>query len=139
MFAKEDRTRDLSSTEGFADPVLAVAHFDQLQRNFSPEAFRELVDIYLGQAGCLVREITQALAERDGDRAGAAAHKLRGSSATLGARALTDLCATLELQASDDDPLAVAGMSTKLQGALDATVRALESELSKVQRAGADR
>jgi HPt (histidine-containing phosphotransfer) domain-containing protein len=130
---------DRDAGEASPSPALNVAHVDQLQSDFSPKAFNGLIRVYLEQAGSLVKELNQAASEHDGERIVEAAHKLRGSSATVGARALTELCATLEQQATEGDLAAAAGSAARLDEAFHTTCQALEGNLSEVQHAGAYR
>jgi PAS domain S-box-containing protein len=130
---------DRDAGEASPSPALNVAHVDQLQSDFSPKAFNGLIRVYLEQAGSLVKELNQAASEHDGERIAEAAHKLRGSSVTVGARALTELCATLEQQATEGDLAAAAGSAARLDEAFHTTCQALEGNLSEVQHAGAHR
>lgn len=71
-----------------------------------PGLLDELIGLYLVQAQDLVGRIETAIADGDPPRRRAAAHKLRGSTATLGGDRLADVC--LRLEASPPgDPLDV--------------------------------
>ncbi len=61
-----------------------------------PGLLDELIGLYLVQAQDLVRQIETAIADGDPPRRRAAAHKLRGSTATLGGDRLADVCLRLE-------------------------------------------
>lgn len=61
-----------------------------------PGLLGELIGLYLVQARDLVGQIDTAIADGDPPRRRAAAHKLRGSTATLGGDRLADVCLRLE-------------------------------------------
>ncbi len=62
---------------------------------------RELVFLFSSQAAESVAMLEQALAENDADLWRASAHKLKGSSANLGAQPLSDLCKQAEYGVAD--------------------------------------
>lgn len=60
-----------------------------------PERAEHVLDRFLGQAPSRVRAIEEALAERDVDKLGEAAHALKGASGFLGITRLSDACTVL--------------------------------------------
>lgn len=62
-----------------------------------PEFEREVLDEYLNCAPGDVEKIRQAIAAHDADALGRAAHALKGSSATIGAKALAEVAKELEM------------------------------------------
>ncbi len=89
----------------------------------SADAFREIIDLFLGNAERNCAAVREALARRDRHAIELAAHSLKGSSSTMGAARMAALCATIE-ELSHDGALDSAG----------ALVERLESELQLVQR-----
>jgi HPt (histidine-containing phosphotransfer) domain-containing protein len=74
-----------------------------------PGLLGELIGLYLVQAHDLVGQIETAIADDDPPRRRAAAHKLRGSTATLGGDRLADVCLRLEAVAPAGPPDGIAG------------------------------
>ena len=68
---------------------------------------------------------------RSGDREALrhAAHLLRGTSATLGASRLSEMCRTLEHANSENDPVVAESQITRLAAVAAETQRALQDEL----------
>ncbi len=120
-----------------ADGPLDAAQVDRLRADFPPAAFTELVDVFLRQGRVLIDELGAAVAKDDGDRACQAAHKLRGSCASLGATSLRDLCADVEAQAAVEDMARAGGALPALEDAFAAAAHALKSNASEVSHAGA--
>jgi two-component system, sensor histidine kinase and response regulator len=60
------------------------------------EFMKELVDIFIEDAQLRIREIRQALDASNFDDLGKTAHKLKGSSANLGAVGVSSMAKTLE-------------------------------------------
>ena len=77
--------------------------------------FAELVAEYAAQSTGLLGTIHQGIDEGDLDKIGRAVHTLKGSSLNLGAEAVGQLCATLELALRDDDTETVAAHISGLQ------------------------
>ena len=66
-----------------------------------PGLVGELIDLYLLDAPDRLRELEQALEERDVDLLERAAHTLKSASANIGAIFLSDLCQDLECLARE--------------------------------------
>lgn len=62
-----------------------------------PDFERDVLDEYLNCAPSDVEKIRQAIAAQDAEALGRAAHALKGSSATIGARGLAELSKELEM------------------------------------------
>lgn len=62
-----------------------------------PDFEREVLDEYLASAPTDVEKIRQAIAAHDADALGRAAHALKGSSATIGAKGLAVIAKDLEM------------------------------------------
>ena len=92
-----------------------------------PMVLPELIDNFLTSAAERIEAIVAAVEQSDGSSLKSAAHSLKGSSGTLGAVQMAQICAELEL-VGINGALAREGAS----GARD-TARRLENELSEVR------
>lgn len=110
---------------------------DRLRDDFPPAAFEELIDMFLAQARLLIDELGDAAAKDDAERVRQAAHKLRGSCASLGATTLTSLCTEVEQQATIGELAGAPGVVAALEKAFAATAEILEAKQLGVRRAGA--
>ncbi|EQD27423.1 multi-sensor hybrid histidine kinase, partial [mine drainage metagenome] len=72
-------------------------------RDLGAEEFRNLIQLFLSDGAERVAALRSAEADGDGPAIGNIAHSLRGSAATFGARALAQLCAELQEQASSGE------------------------------------
>jgi len=63
------------------------------------EFMKELVDLFLEDAAERLRELEEAVASGDADKLGKCAHKLKGSSANVGADHMSHLARSLEERA----------------------------------------
>ena len=83
------------------DPAIIreLSALEQVQ----PGILTTLATTYLEQASQLVRELTSAH-DHAHEAIRHTAHKLKGSSASLGARELADLCYTIETKARSGEP-----------------------------------
>ncbi len=90
-----------------------------------PEVVTELIDNFLTTAGERLATIRQAVDQADGSALQTAAHSLKGSSGTLGAAGMAEICADLEARGRDG------GLG---QGASDAASK-LEHEFEAVRTA----
>ncbi len=87
-----------------------------------PEFLQELVDMYLEDAQALLQDLQSALAKASAEDVGRTAHKLKGSSANMGAQRISHLATELE----------EAGRSASL-GNAPQLVMTLENELGSVK------
>ena len=104
---------DLDGSSAGGRAVFQTATFESLCRQLGdsgPGLLDELIGLYLVQAQGLVGQIETAIADGDPSRRRAAAHKLRGSTATLGGDRLADVCLRLEVSPAAD-PLDVTDQS----------------------------
>ena len=86
------------------------------------EFLEELVDIFLTDAEERVEELKEALSRGEADAFSRTAHKLKGSSANMGAVRLTDIARDMESM----------GRSASLNGA-EALMGPLQEELVRVR------
>ncbi|MDQ6751722.1 MAG: PAS domain S-box protein [Actinomycetota bacterium] len=135
----DDGARDPEAPEPNPDEMLEPAEIDRLRDDFSPDAFKDLIDVFLAQARLLIEDLRDAAEQHDGERMRQAAHKLRGSCASLGATTLKNLCAEIEQQAVTNEIAGPPDGLATLDDAFAATAKALEAKVSEVRRAGAHR
>lgn len=88
------------------------------------EFLQELVEIYLDDTDLRVKELTEELSKPDAEAFGRTAHKVKGSSANMGAIGLMDLAHKLEQM----------GKGGELSEAA-ATLKALTEEYERVKLA----
>ena len=88
------------------------------------ELLAEMIDCYLEDAPKRLRAIAAAMARADAPELRLAAHTLKSSSATLGAKTLSKICQELELAAKNG----------KIEGEAD-KVPQLEAEFERVKAA----
>lgn len=86
------------------------------------EFLKELVEVFLDDAQLRIEELKTAVESRDGRELSRTAHKLKGSSANLGANGLWDLAKELE-------HLSAAGSISSAEPLM----AALEHELARVR------
>jgi DNA-binding response OmpR family regulator/HPt (histidine-containing phosphotransfer) domain-containing protein len=90
----------------------------------------ELIDLYLGSAGRQVSEIKAIAAEKDRHQLKELAHALKGSSLTMGANRVAELCAQLE-QEKMRDSAGTVGLVQKLESAFSRTAEIFRGERQK--------
>lgn len=79
------------------DPPLDPVTLAQMRAVFSsPEAWQEMIQTYRQDSEALLGSLRQALEQRDPQAIARLAHRLKGSSSTLGAKRLAELCQQLE-------------------------------------------
>ncbi len=76
--------------------ILDEQHLDGLRRETREELFQRLVKIFLNELPNYVSKIYSALEMQDGEALYQAAHKMKGSVSSLGARRIHALCLQLE-------------------------------------------
>ena len=93
--------------------------FDQELLNeiydMDPDTYREVIDSFCSNWPEYLELIRAAHADGDGDRLMRAAHKVKGSSRTLGLVALGETCQNLETQARSGDLSRCGGLLQLLQ------------------------
>ena len=82
------------------DSLLRNAAMEEiLQRAGAPSVLAKVIGLYDTEAPALLLAMRRAVTAGDADGLRRAAHKLKSTSATLGATRLTELCRTLEAEA----------------------------------------
>ena len=112
-----------------SEPVLSREIFDRLRQATAnnPEILTELCRDYVSEAHAALVQIGEALAQEDAGQLRERAHYLKGSSMMIGARELSQCCATLE-QMGRDSELATA--EPELARAV-AALKTVEAELTR--------
>jgi signal transduction histidine kinase/DNA-binding response OmpR family regulator len=110
-------------------PALDEKVLDGL-RDLGPAVFHEVMSAFLTESTACMRTLREALHLEDDRKIRAAAHNLKGSSGVFGARALADLCASLE-RAAADAPVVVGRLVEQIGAELERVVSALHSELGQ--------
>ena len=110
-------------------PVLAREIFDRLRQAAAnnPEMLTELCRDYIAEARAALAQMRVALDGNDGARLRDRAHYLKGSSMMMGARELSQRCASLEQMGRDSD---LKGADSEYAGAVSA-LKAVETELQQ--------
>ncbi len=94
-------------------------------------AFAELIECYLTETARLVQHISTAIATQDIQTIWKTAHKLKSSSASIGAIALAHLCKVLEVQADSSNLENNLELLSLLYQEYEQVKTALEKELAK--------
>lgn len=111
-----------------SEEALDKKTFDNLRQILGP-SLQQTVEQFLEDSSRSLARMEQALADGDRQTLRACAHSMKGSSANLGATALSQLAKTLEAQSREGQMEAIAPLLPQLRRALDATVRMMASEM----------
>lgn len=84
-------------------PPLDPQTIDMLSADLGRETLVHIMGLWRQTASVARDQIASALAQQQGEQLRAAAHRLKGSSANLGATRLSALCAQLERHGSASD------------------------------------
>ena len=87
--------------------------------------------MYLENSPKLVNDIEQAMQRRDSEALHFAAHTLKSSSATLGAKALAELCRQLEALGRQGGQQQAGRQVAELRQEHEAVCKALKAEIEK--------
>jgi len=82
-------------------PSVDQAMLNQLGTVFEPHELRSLFDVFLGSAPTIIADMHQAIAGGEPAELMRHAHKLRGSSRTVGCNTMGDLCLQVEERANE--------------------------------------
>lgn len=88
-----------------------------------------VLDLYLEDAPQLLASIHKAVIAQDFSSLRFAAHSLKSSSATLGAKRLAALCQELEMKDRSEEGRSVAGLNRQLQQVYLQTLAALKDPM----------
>jgi two-component system, sensor histidine kinase and response regulator len=101
----------------------------------SEDRLHQFIDLYLKESLNIMAKLREAMNHRDGAQARAMAHKLKSSSAVVGAASLSSMLKELEeccekiLSAGNDDP---AGLIGAIEREYEAVRREMTSKLAKI-------
>ena len=112
-----------------AEVVLAREIFDRLRQATAGDSgvLAELCREYISEARVTIANLHQALSDKNAAEFRERAHYLKGSSLMIGARQLSQCCATLEQMGRDSD-LSIAAPALEQTAA---ALKAVEEELIK--------
>ena len=96
-----------------------------LARLAGPSAVHEVIGCFLAEAETMRSAVDEAVAARDSERIRATAHKLKGSSGTVGLRAVQAAASLIEASARAEDPERARRALADLSAALADGVRRL--------------
>jgi HPt (histidine-containing phosphotransfer) domain-containing protein len=113
-----------STIENDVLDMSAIESLRELQEDDEDDLFRELIEIYIADAPAYIADISLAIASANAHAMERAAHTLKGSSASLGARLLASACLEMEKL----------GRSGSLSGAEDLLAR-VRQEFERARRA----
>lgn len=94
-------------------------------------AFGELLKCYLVEAPKLIQDINTALKNQDAQTLWQAAHKLKSSSGSVGAKLLAQLCRQLETGGRNNNLVETAAIFSQLYNEYEQVKTALQKELEK--------
>jgi len=112
-------------------PLLVTAHIDQLRGDGQNDNFREIISMYIDQTAEQICTLKKAVNEKDTEAISNKAHQIKGSSANLGARQLSDLCSRLEGNAKDGDLSSSKQLIEEIHGTYNRTKVQLLALLTK--------
>ena len=117
------------ATGPIIDPNI-IEGLRQMSDKDDPSFLSELIDLFLQISPGLIADIKQFARTADAANLTQAAHKLKGSSANLGARHLADICQKIETQGHGRDLSAI----ELLLGQLDESYGQTSLELERIQK-----
>jgi HPt (histidine-containing phosphotransfer) domain-containing protein len=112
-----------AAAQGQVDDFKELMSLRAMQQAEEPDIVTELIDIFFQDTPARLEGVHQALRQADSRALEHAAHSLRGSCATIGARRMAQLCLALEKE----------GQAGRLQEA-EVIFAALESAFTCVRR-----
>ncbi len=93
--------------------------------------FRELAEVFLGDAEARLEALREAAEVGDADAVERTAHTLKGSAGNMGARRMAETCARLQDAASAGDLSGVPGLLEQLRKDFGRVRPALEAEAAE--------
>jgi HPt (histidine-containing phosphotransfer) domain-containing protein len=108
--------------------VNAIQRLKELNEKVDPDFFKVVINMFLNQSPHLIEEIRHYFEEKQFDKMGQAAHKLKGSSLNLGASNLAELCKQIEVKARNNELADIDKMVDSLRPVYEKT----ETELKKL-------
>jgi CheY-like chemotaxis protein len=122
-----------SAEEAQADPLdqRSLEEIRNLEANGVTGLFDNILNIYLESSPELVAALETAVEKQDAVGLHAAAHSLKSTSASLGARYLASLCRELEVKGRAEDVETAAPVLAELMVEFERVTRALGKELRR--------
>lgn len=112
----------VDSGDGPIDPQALKSVFGD-----DDDTFKEILGDFVESTNAIVKEINDAYEARDAQAIGAAGHKLKSSSRSVGANTLADLCANLEKTGKAGDWDAIDEAMPRLEPALHKVMDYIEA------------
>ena len=133
MVSGVDVEQDVAEEDGQADPLdqKALDEIRTLEANGVAGLFDNIINIYLESSPELVAALRSAVEKRDASGLHAAAHSLKSTSASLGARYLASLCRELEAKGRSEDVESAAPVLDELMIEFERVTAALGRELRR--------
>ncbi len=112
------------------DPTVFI-NLGKLQAPGGPNIVGQLIDLFIHETPAKIAAVRDALACGDAARFAKAAHTLKGSSASLGVRAMARLCAELEALGKAEELASASDRLTQLEAEFERARPALLAEKGK--------
>jgi HPt (histidine-containing phosphotransfer) domain-containing protein len=87
-----------------------------------PKFFGEVLDMFIGQAPDLIREMDEACKAKHYVKMGEAAHKLKGSALNMGARKMAEVCREIEIRGRANDGYECDQMTGSIKSIYEKTI-----------------
>ena len=130
--AAGDADGESSGAEGGESTPLDSSALDQLAELPGADAsslVSRVITLYLETSYPIGAVIRQAAERSDAEELSSSAHRLKSSSAEVGARRLAELCKQLEVKGRTNDLDGVVDLATELERELERVRQALESRV----------
>jgi two-component system, sensor histidine kinase and response regulator len=124
--------RESSETEAPLDER-ALASLRELQQEGEPDFVGELIELFLHDAPPQLAALRDAIEEEDADSVELIAHTLKGSSGSMGAKKMAEICAELQNVGASGDPARAPRLFERLEEEFGRVRPALEAELARSQ------
>jgi HPt (histidine-containing phosphotransfer) domain-containing protein len=130
-------TREASATEtsdaAALDEVIdqgVLAGLRELQQEGEPDLLDELIGAFLEDAPTRLAALREAATQEKAEDLGRAAHALKGSSGSLGAKRMVPICEELEALGRKGDLAHASGLLTRLEAEFERVREALIAEVA---------
>jgi PAS domain S-box-containing protein len=105
-----------------------LANLRKLQQPGEPDVLGQLIDLFLNETPSRLAAVREAVEKGDAPRLAKAAHTLKGSSASLGARQMACVCAELEAKGKAGDLTSASALLAQLEAEFERGCSALLAE-----------
>jgi two-component system sensor histidine kinase/response regulator len=124
--------RESSETEAPLDER-ALASLRELQQEGEPDFVGELIELFLHDAPPQLAALRDAIEEEDADSVELIAHTLKGSSGSMGAKKMAEICGELQNVGASGVPARAPRLFERLEEEFGRVRPALEAELARSQ------